>query len=242
MKYLFLSLIAMSSYSTFAQFGDLKKAFEKVTASPSSGNFTESEAVAAIKEALNAGILKGVDTVSVPDGFLKNDAIKILFPENARKAESTLRSIGLGSKVDKMIETINHAAENAAKEAAPIFVSSIKQMTVSDAIGIVNNKQPDAATLYLQKTTTEQLVAAFKPSIKTALDQLYATKHWSDLMSRYNQIPFVEKVETDLPEYVTRKAVSGLFYMVAKEEAKIRKDPGARATALLKKVFGNAKP
>lgn len=243
-NYFITAMLIFSSSLIFAQgWSDFKKGIEKVTSTNTSNasSFTENEAVQAIKEALNNGILKGVDKVSVVDGFLKNDLIKIPFPENARKVESTLRGIGLGSQVDKMIETINHAAENAAKEAVPIFVSGIKQMTVKDAISIVNNKQPDAATQFLQRTTTEQLVIAFKPSIKTALDKLNATKYWSDIMSQYNRIPFLEKVETDLPDYVTRKAISGLFVMVAQEEAKIRKDPGARTTEMLKKVFGSVK-
>jgi hypothetical protein len=114
-------------------------------------------------------------------------------------------------------------------------------MTLSDAVSLVNNKQQDAATQFLKRTTTEQLVAAFKPSIKAALDQVGATKYWSDVMNQYNKIPFVSKVETDLPDYVTRKAIDGLFYMIAQEEAQIRKDPLARTSDLLKKVFGNVK-
>ncbi|MDB5226930.1 MAG: hypothetical protein JWN78_1123 [Bacteroidota bacterium] len=245
-KYSLTALLIFFSSMIFAQdWSDFKKGIEKVTNtntnSTSASSFTENEAVQAIKEALNKGILNGVDKVSVVNGYLKNDLIKIPFPENARKVESTLRGIGLGSQVDKMIETLNHAAENAAKEAVPVFVSAIKQMTVKDAISIINNKQQDAATQFLQRTTTEQLVIAFKPSIKIALDKLNATKYWSDIMTQYNRIPFLEKVETDLPDYVTRKAISGLFVMVAQEEAKIRRDPGARTTEMLKKVFGNVK-
>jgi hypothetical protein len=198
--------------------------------------------VQAIKEALSNGIFKGVDKVSVVNGYLKNDLIRIPFPENAKKVETAFRSAGLGSQVDKMIETMNHAAEDAAKESLPIFIGAIKLMTVNDAISLINNQQQDAATQFLKRTTTEQLVTAFKPSIKAALDKLNATRYWSDIMSQYNRLPFVSRVDTDLPDYVTRKAINGLFIMIAQEEAKIRKDPGARTTEMLKKVFGNARP
>ena len=228
-----------------AQFGGLLKKAEKavgdLSSSGSGGSFTEGEAAQAIKEALTKGVTKGVDKVSVTDGYFKNATIKIPFPENAKKVETTLRNVGLGGMIDDVVLSINRAAESAAKEATPIFVNSIKQMTVTDAINIVNNKQQDAATRFLERTTTSQLISAFKPSIETALDKVNATKYWKDVMTQYNKIPVVSKVETDLPQYVTQKAISGLFYMVSLEEAKIRKDPVARTSEILKKVFGNAK-
>lgn len=204
-------------------------------------NFTQNEAAAAIKEALNKGVTAGVSKVSVTDGYFKNQFIKIPFPQDAAKVESTLRRIGLGTLIDDVVLKINRAAEGAAKEAGPIFLNGIKQMTITDAIAIVSNKQTDAATRFLERTTTEQLVIAFKPAIKTALDKTLATKYWNEVMSRYNKIPFVAKVNTDLPDYATRKAISGLFYMVAQEEAKIRKDPVAQTTNILQKVFGGIK-
>ncbi len=231
-----------------AQLGGLgKKVFKKaeevtgISGSSSKGGFTEAEAVKAIKEALSNGITKGVDKVSVTDGYFKNDIIKIPFPENAKRVENTLRDMGLGSMIDDVVLSLNRAAESAAKEATSIFVNAIKQMTVNDAISIVNNKQQDAATRFLERTTTEQLVSAFKPPIQVALDKVNATKYWSDVMTQYNRIPFVTKVETDLPDYVTRKAITGLFYMISLEEAKIRKDPAARVSEILRKVFGTAK-
>ena len=206
-----------------------------------SGGFTQDEAGRAIKEALTKGITHGVDLVSVTDGYFKNPTIKIPFPSEAQQVESALRTAGMGSQVDRAVESFNHAAENAAKAATAIFINAIKQMTLNDAISLVNNKQQDAATQFLKRTTTDQLVAAFKPSIKDALDKVNATKYWSDIMGTYNRIPFHSQVNTDLPDYVTRKAIDGLFYMVAQEEAKIRKDPMAQTSDLLKKVFGNAK-
>lgn len=211
------------------------------TSGSSTANFTQTEAANAIKEALSKGITAGVNKVSVTDGFFKNNFIKIPFPKDAKAVETTLRQIGLGSMIDNLVLSLNRAAESAAKQATPIFLNSIKQMTINDAIAIVSNKQTDAATRFLEKTTTEQLVVAFKPSIKAALDKTLATKYWKDIMTRYNKIPFVSKVNTDLPDYATRKAISGLFYMVAQEEAKIRKDPKAAASSIIEKVFGSIK-
>lgn len=215
---------------------------EQVTGGNNSAvNFTQGEAAEAIKEALTKGITAGVNKVSVTDGFFKNAAIKIPFPKEVKVVETTLRQIGLGSLIDNFVLSLNRAAESAAKQATPIFINSIKQLTITDAVNIVSNKQPDAATRFLERTTTEQLVTAFKPSIKTALDKSLATKYWKDITTRYNKIPFVNKVNTDLPDYATRKAITGLFYMVAQEEAKIRKDPKASASSIIDKVFGSIK-
>lgn len=199
---------------------------------------TDGDATSAIKEALMKGIQVGVDKVSVTDGFFKNSAIKIPFPTQVRQAESTLRSMGMGTLADNMILSMNRAAEDAAKQAGPIFINSIKQMTVTDAVNIVSNQQPDAATQFLKRTTTESLVTSFKPTIKTALDKTLATKYWKDITTYYNKIPLVSPISTDLPDYVTRKAIDGLFYMVAQEEAKIRKDPAGQTTEILRDVFG----
>jgi hypothetical protein len=204
-------------------------------------NFTQNEAAQAIKEALSKGVTEGVKKVSVTDGYFKNSFIKIPFPKEVKVVETTMRQIGLGSLIDNFVLSLNRAAESAAKAATHIFINYIKQLTITDAINIVSNKQSDAATRFLERTTTEQLVTAFKPSIKTALDKSLATKYWKDITSRYNKIPFVSKVNTDLPDYATRKAITGLFYMVAQEEAKIRKDPKGAASSIIDKVFGSIK-
>lgn len=203
--------------------------------------FSQDEAGRAIKEALTNGITKGVEKVSATDGYFGNPKIKIPFPESAKKVETAMRQAGMGAQVDKVVLTCNRAAESAAKSATPIFIDAIKKMTINDAINIVNNKQQDAATQYLKKNTTDQLVVAFKPSIKAALDAVGATRYWTEIMTQYNRIPFHSKVDTDLPDYVTRKAIDGLFYMIALEEEQIRKNPMGQASDLLKKVFGNAK-
>lgn len=209
--------------------------------SNSTASFTETEAASAIKDALLNGITTGVTKAAAPDGYFKNAFIKVLMPPQAKAMESTLRQIGAGALVDNIILTMNRAAEKAAPQAKNIFINSVSQMTINDAISIVSNQQQDTATKFLERTTTEQLVAAFKPSIKTALDQTLATRYWSQAMTQYNRIPFVSKVNTDLPDYVTRKGISGLFYLIAQEEARIRKDPVARTTDILEKVFGNLK-
>lgn len=239
---LFLAASALPSYAQFLKrLETVVGTASKSTTGTGAANFTQNEAANAIKEALTKGITNGVNKVSITDGFFKNALIKVLLPPEAQKVESTVRSMGMGKLVDDAVLSMNRAAESASKQATPIFVNAIKQMTITDAISMVNNKQTDAATQFLQRTTTEQLVGAFKPSIKTALDQTLATKYYKDLTNYYNKIPFVRKVNTDLPDYVTRKAISGLFYMVGQEEAKIRKDPATWSTDLLKKVFGNIK-
>jgi len=149
-----------------------------------------------------------------------------------------LRDLGLNRQVDRFIITLNRGAEDAAKSAKPIFISAIKQMTIQDAWGILRGEN-DAATQYLRKTTSKPLYDSFKPIIQNSLKKVNATKYYGDLVSRYNQVPFVDKVNPDLDDYATNLAMEGLFKLVANEEANIRKDPIARTTALLKKVFGS---
>jgi hypothetical protein len=144
----------------------------------------------------------------------------------------------MGKKVDEFNESMNRAAEKAASEAKPIFVTAIKEMTVRDAINIVKGEN-NAATVYLKNTTSPQLIGKFQPVIKTSLDNVNATKYWNDLITMYNKIPLVKKMNPNLSEYVTQKAIDGLFIMIAKEELKIRKDPMARTSDLLKRVFGS---
>jgi len=205
---------------------------------PGKSGLTEKDAVDGIKEALIKGTGKSVALVSKTDGFFLNPEIKIPFPENARTIESKLRSIGLGSKVDEMILSLNRAAEDASKSAQSIFVTAVTGMNISDALQIVRGKN-DAATQYLARTTTPELKAKFSPVIKSSLDKVDATRLWTELITAYNQIPFVSRQNPDLAVYVTDKAISGLFTMIAREELKIRQDPMARTTELLKKVFGN---
>jgi len=227
---IFIQILSFGSQAQFLQ--DAMKIIDH-----GKGGLTEKDAVDGIKEALVKGTGESVTLVSKLDGFFLNPEIKILFPENARTIESKLRAIGLGSKVDEVILTLNRAAEDAAKSAQSIFVSAITGMNISDALQIVRGNN-NAATQYLAKTTTPGLKIKFSPVIKSSLDKVDATRLWVELITAYNQIPFVNKQNPDLTGYVTDKAISGLFTMIAKEELKIRQNPLARTTELLKKVFG----
>lgn len=190
-----------------------------------------------LKEALIKGISTGSDLVSQLDGYFKNPEIKIPFPPDVKKVEDKLRQIGLGSEVDKFVMQLNRGAEDAAKEAKPIFITAIRSMTIQDAWGILRGEN-DAATQYLKRTTSDQLKAKFKPVIQNSLQKVNATKYYSDIVTRYNQLPLVQKVNPDLDDYATDRAIEGLFLMIAKEEKNIRENPIARTTELLKKVFG----
>lgn len=231
---LFLFVFMIGSLISNAQ---LFKDAQKLLGQKSSG-LSEKDAADGIKEALVNGTSEGVKIVSKMDGYFGNPEIKIPFPPDVKVIESKLRAVGLGKKVDEVVLSINRAAEDAANEAKPIFVTAIKNMTVKDAINIVKGSD-DAATKYLDRTTSPELNKKFQPLIKASLDKVQATKYWTELITAYNKIPLVQKMNPNLTEYVTSKAITGLFVMIAKEEKKIRKDPLARTTELLKKVFGN---
>jgi hypothetical protein len=232
--YLLFFIAILSMQNIDAQ---LLKNAKKFFNSNSKG-LTEKDAADGIKEALVNGTGESVKLVSVLDGYWGNPEIKIPFPTEAKDMESRLRAIGMGKKVDEFNLSMNRAAEKAANEAKPIFIAAIKGMTVKDAINIVKGAN-NAATIYLKNTTSPELKEKFQPIIKTSLDNVNATKYWGDLISAYNKIPLVKKMNPNLSEYVTDRAINGLFIMIAKEELKIRKDPMARTSELLKKVFGN---
>lgn len=199
---------------------------------------TEAEATHGIKEALGNGVIRGIGLLNKTDGFFGNAAYKLFLPPDAVKIENTLRSLGMGSQVDKAILQINRGAEDAVGYAKPIFVDAIKQMTLVDALNIVKGSK-DAATNYFREKTTQKLIAAFLPVIKTSLDKVDATKYYTDIVNTYNSFPTTfKKINPDLPSYVTGKAVSALFDQIAKEEANIRENPVARTSEILKKVFG----
>jgi Protein of unknown function (DUF4197) len=197
---------------------------------------TTAEVAEGLKEALIKGISTGSDLASQQDGYFKNPEIKIPFPPEVKKVEDKLRQIGLGGEVDKFVMTLNRGAEDAAKEAKPIFVSAIRSMTIQDAWGILKG-QPDAATQYLKRTTSLQLKEKFKPVIQNSLSKVNATRYYGDIVNTYNKIPLTEDINPNLDDYATDKAIEGLFLMIAKEEKNIRQDPLARTTELLKKVF-----
>jgi hypothetical protein len=197
---------------------------------------TESEIVDGLKQALEIGTGKAVMQVSKKNGFLKNPKIKIPLPKNVQKAENFLRNIGLGSKVDEFELSMNRAAERAAPKAKSIFWDAIKKMTFSDARQILKGPD-DAATQYFREKTAARLQAEFKPIINQAMTEVGVTQAYKVLDRKIRALPFTESYRFDLDEYVTDKALDGLFLMLAAEEKKIRQDPAARVTDLLKKVF-----
>jgi hypothetical protein len=239
MKYKILSLTLfwlIFAHASQAQF-NLGKLFEKVGGK--SGGLSENEIVQGLKEALNVGISHGSAEASKVDGFFKNELIKVAVPPEAQKVAETLRKMGLGSEVDKFTLALNRAAEDAAKKSKPIFVKAITSMTVPDALGILKG-QDDAATQYLKKSTNDELFKTFFPVVDSTLNLNKATEYYADIVKTYNQIPLVKKVNPNLKEYATQKTIDGLYVLIAQEEKKIRENPGARVTELLKKVFSQA--
>jgi hypothetical protein len=232
---------ALASTSCTAQFPrSLKDAADKVKASASSGGLTNADVVSGLKEALSKGAVKSVDMASVTDGFWKNDRLRIPFPPEAEKMKGTLNSLGMSSQVEKFELTMNRAAESAAKEAAPIFLAAVKDMSVGDGFAILKGGE-HAATQYLQDKTTAELTTKFRPIVENATKQVALTSYWTPLASAYNKAGMftgAKAVDPDLDAYVTQKAIDGLFVLIADEELKIRQDPMARTTDLLKRVFG----
>lgn len=237
------TILVLTATIANAQFGDLKKKIEKpkeilqnVTGQNKDSALTTSNVVDGLKEALNKGIEKGTSQLSATDGFYGNGAVKILMPLEAKKVEDKMRDMGLNKPVDDAILTMNRAAEDATKTAAPIFLNAIKNINFADAWAIFKGGD-NAATNYLKQQTTSNLTTAFKPIIEEALQKTGATKHWNTIFSNYNKFT-LNKINPDLTSYVTEKTLEGVFYQLAIEEGKIRKDPAARTTDILKNVFG----
>jgi len=205
-----------------------------------SGNLSNADIVQGLKEALRVGADSATFHLGLLNGFYGDDMIRIVMPPEAQKVEKTLRDVGFGKTVDQAIVSMNRAAEDASKYVGDIFVNSIKQMTIQDALGILKGDN-FAATDYLKRSTTVQLTAAFKPIVSKSLQFVNATKYWKDVFTVYNRFSS-NPVNTDLTDYVTQKTLDGLFYHIGLEEQKIRKDPAARITDILKKVFGSQKP
>ncbi|MEX1001971.1 MAG: DUF4197 domain-containing protein [Crocinitomicaceae bacterium] len=245
MKKIRLLLLAVIAGFTFTQCDVL----EDVTGSVPTGGgqdeskpkLTNDEVIAGLKEALKIGIEKGAELASKADGFYKNPKIYIPWPEDAKRVKDWAVDNGFEGKVKEVEENFNRAAEEASKKAAPIFKNAITNMTVQDGFAILNGADT-AATHFLRKTTWSPLKGEFKPVVKDAIDKVKLTQYWDPIASGYNKVAKFtgkEEVDTDLNEYVTNKGMNGLFYMVKQEEKKIRKDPAAQVTDLLKKVFGS---
>ena len=231
--FVFVSIIVVN---TNAQV-NLDKIKNTVSGSGSGNNLSNDEVIKGLREALTVGTNNATSVVSKTDGFFKNPSIKIPFPQDAIKVKNTCENLGMKPQVDKFILTLNRAAEEASKEAAPIFINAIKSMSINDGFSILKGAD-NAATKYLQDKTNAELKQKFKPIVQNALKKVEITKYWTPLITTYNKTPGAQKMNPDLEEYVTLKALEGLFKMVAQEELKIRKDPAARVSDLLKKVFG----
>ena len=239
-RLLILSLIisALGLQSCAGQKINLGKVLDNISKSTQGGSLSTEEVISGLKQALQVGINKGADSASRLNGYYLNPIIKIAFPPEVAKVETALRKVGLGGEVDKFVMALNRGAEEAAKEAKPIFINAILSMNISDAWGILRGEK-NAATMYLKRTTSDQLIAAFSPVVEKALQKTQATRYYTDLANTYNRLPFVQKVNPDLKGYATQKAIDGLFILVENEEAKIRENPWARTTDLLKRVFGS---
>lgn len=239
---LFVAVCASSGKTANAQGGlsDVKRGMETIYrgTADSRGGLTNDEVIRGLKEALSVGTNNAAAIASKIDGFYKNPKIKIPFPPDAQKVKTVAENLGMKKQVDKFVETLNRAAEEAAKEAAPIFINAIKQMTIEDAFKILRGSD-DAATQYLKRKTSAPLTAKFRPVVKRAIQKVEVTKYWNPIITRYNQVPFVNKANPDLDAYVTERALHGLFTLIGDEEKKIRKNPTARVTELLRRVFGS---
>ena len=240
-KYCTYALLILLTVPAIAQrksvlHGIIKNAATAVSGRPSS-SLSGDEIVAGLKEALSLGAQKSTDRLSSVNGFFKDAVIKILLPPEVRKVQTKLRLLGMGKLVDNAMLSMNRAAEDASKSAAPIFLDAIKKMTVQDALSILRGADT-SATVYLRRTTSTNLTSAFLPIIEASLHKVDATKYWTQVFTAYNQFS-LSPVNTDINSYVTGKALDGIFHYVAQEEKSIRANPGARATDLLKKVFGS---
>jgi hypothetical protein len=225
----------------------LEKASKTVSQNLPSGatstkpQLTNQEVISGLKEALSVGIKNSVNLTSVTDGFLKNTAIRLPFPPDALKVRQKALDLGMSGQVDKFETTLNRAAEEAVKEALPIFTNAITSMTISDGFAILNGGN-GAATRYLKEKTTAQLTSAFRPRVEAAISKVQLTQYWEPIINKYNGAMTLtggQKLNPDLNQFVTERAIAGLFIMVEKEENKIRLDPMARVTDILKKVFGS---
>lgn len=233
-KYLVLALLLSSLFSK-AQI-NINNVINTVNSSLGHG-LSNADIVKGLKEALNVGSKNATTSASKMDGFYKNSLIKIPFPSDAKDMRSTLLKMGMKRQVEDFEKQMNRAAEDAAKKAAPIFMSAITSMTINDGLTILQGKN-DEATQYLKKSTNAQLSKEFRPIIAASLKKVQITKYWNPLFTTYNKVPFVKRVNPNLDDFVTQKAIEGLFKLVAQEETKIRKDPAARISDILKKVFG----
>lgn len=230
MKKIVLSIALLSIVSC----AEMQQVLEQLP--QQTGILSQAEMGNGLKEALNNGITKQVSKLTATDGFMKNEAVKILLPAELQKVDTKLRQLGMSKLADDGLRMINRAAEDAVKEATPIFVDAVKQMTFTDAKNILLGNE-SSATTYLQTSTSTALYGKFNPVIKNSFAKVGADKIWTQIITKYNSIPLVKKVNPDLTDYTTNKAMEGVFKMIAVEEKDIRTNFSARTSDLLKKVF-----
>jgi hypothetical protein len=199
---------------------------------------TEAEVTQALKDALSYGIARSAASAGRTDGYFANSSLKIELPKEADKLEKTLRKLGLGAQIDRSVLQMNRAAEQAAARAKPVFIKAITAMTIDDAFDILNGEN-NAATRYLVDNASDELYDQFRPIVVAALDETSATRYYSDIVKRYNALPLVFDVDPDLADYVTEKAIDGLFLLMAREEVRIRTVSSARSSRVMKRVFGS---
>ncbi len=234
---LFTSFVLFVNMSTAQILKDIGQKASEVINSTTGVKITNDEIISGLKEALTVGTNQSTTLASKLDGFYKNPALFIPFPPEAQMVKDYAKRVGMSSKVTTFEMTLNRAAEEASKSAAPIFINAIKAMTITDGITLLKGSDT-AATHYLAGKTTAELTTMFKPIVQNAINKVQLTKYWSPIITSYNRVPMVQKQNPDLVTYVTDRAIKGLFKLVADEELKIRKDPAARASDLMKKVFG----
>lgn len=237
---LIINLSACTSQNLQKTVAVAKKVATEVV-NDTSGNakpLSNAEVIRGLKDALKVGTNNSTGLASKLDGYYKNAKLFIPFPPEAIKVKEKVDALGLKSQTDKFVLTLNRAAEEAAKNAAPIFINAITGMTIGDGFAILKGSD-SAATNYLQNKTTADLRKKFTPIVQSAIDKVELTKYWNPIITKYNKVPFVEKQNPDLTAYVTERAMIGLFKLIAEEELKIRKDPAARVTDILKRVFAN---
>ena len=228
-----LSIVLLSCSEMTTVLNEASKSLETASGP---APLTNIEVIKGLKEALSVGTNNSTSLTSKLDGFYKNPEIFIPFPPEAIKVKEKIEDLGMKSQVDKFVMTLNRSAETASKEAAPIFINAIKSMSISDGFTILRGGD-NAATNYLKNKTSAQLKIKFNPVVKNAIQKVEVTKFWNPVINTYNKIPFVNKQNPDLEDYITTKAMDGLFLMLEKEEKMIRKDPMARVTDILKRVF-----
>lgn len=215
-------------------------AVSAVTGGTTAPALSNDEIIKGLREALTVGTNSSTASASKADGYLKNARLFIPWPAEAKDMRDKLVKLGMTKQVTEFETSLNRAAEEAAKKAAPVFINAITNMSISDGLSILNGNDT-AATNYLRKSSYQPLYNEFLPVVKEAIAKVNVTKYWNPLVTKYNKLPGVKKQNPDLNDYVTKKAANGLFVLIADEEAKIRKDPMARVTDLLKKVFGSKK-